>query len=1058
MRAFGQGNLIWKVSLLCLLFLLGSCGGGGGTNNDNLGPRPSISNLSRSSANIGDELVITGSNFGTSQSGSSVRLNGIDFQINSWTSSSINAVVSSGMTSGIVVVTVGGLNSESGSNAQLFIPNAPSTTPIINAISPDFGRRGQDKVTIIGSGFGSSEGTSGVYFTSNGTAVSQNAQIVKARVAVVNVGGVDVPQWTDSAVTVFVPSTAANNALVYVEVGENQSNSKPFNALAPDSSANPPSIGGIDPLNGGVGDLITITGSGFGDTPDGSVVTINGRQMEIVFWSDTSISVRIPEGAATGSIRVTVGGEFDEFVTPFEVGNKPVITGVSPNNVRIGGSITVRGSNFGFQQGEGELSVGGKTQTVADTNGSQAGWVDNEILIPALGSVTPDADGNVAVVVSNDAGLSSDPFLVKITSDLTGFADVSPTAGVQGLTQFSYSVSVVGGSGNYSYQLIPDATDQSIKGAVQNSSPFTYVYDKKGTFQGQVLITDKDTNDSVIVDVNSKVLVVGPNEPVITAMGTSDWNQFDQDAPNLFMAYDDGGEESYKQFSFGSSTWFASDRTDHIESGSKLNVYRRDLKAFGPDGATNRPLGYRYVDAGGSGSRIRLVGLNFGDNPGTLTLAKGTANEVVVDGSTGNNLDWSATAIEFDLPASTAKDLSGKIEVITAGSNAFVSIDPLICSAHKLSIQPEDGLVPNGTMQFNGRDLLPPQIPGKVGNKTYLFWVVQANYVDPFTSSPANSLVPVVTPFEVDPTSTTISFDMSRLGGNLQVEVVNPADSTESAVVTGNMITTDGTQHYFFVWTGALGSGTNQEIALSGVMSEAYAVAMGTAVVTGPTANLNASTTNGPSPLNVTFNAIGSSVGAAGEYNYTLDYGDSSPVDTWNDGTTPPNQPHVYAADGNYTATLTVERVSDSAMAQDTVLIQVGSGGGGDVNINIIGTIYLFDSVPPLGGPLPPKQPLPGKEVGIYINGSSTAAALTTSGGDGSFSFSNILIADGSIILVQATESKNGVGQWLPGSITLVDNVPDVDFTEGATFDLDDGNPGNGHGQGLNKVPPDPTP
>ena len=155
-------------------------------------------------------------------------------------------------------------------------------TPIINAISPDFGRRGQDQVTIIGSGFGSSEGTSGVYFSTD-SAVSQNAQIVKARVAVQNIGGVDVPQWTNTNIKVFVPATASSNGTVYVQVGENQSNLKPFNALTPDSSVNPPSIDNIDPLTGGVGDSINITGSGFGDTQAGSVVTLNGKQMEIVF-------------------------------------------------------------------------------------------------------------------------------------------------------------------------------------------------------------------------------------------------------------------------------------------------------------------------------------------------------------------------------------------------------------------------------------------------------------------------------------------------------------------------------------------------------------------------------------------------------------------------------------------------------------------------------------------------------------------------------------------------------------------------------------------------------
>ncbi len=1019
MRVFGLGNKIWKVSLLLLLLLLGSCGGGDEDTNDNMGPRPSISNLSRSSANIGDEVVISGSNFGNSQSGSSVRLNGIDFQINSWSASSITTVVSSGMSSGIVVVTVGNLNSESGSNAQLFIPNAPATTPIINALSPDFGRKGQDKVTIIGSGFGSSQGTSKVYFTAD-PAVSQVEGFIEANVDVQTIGGTEVPQWTNSAIKVFVPATAASNSVVFVEVGGNRSNQKAFNALKPDSSTNPPSIDNIDPLTGGVGALITISGSGFGDTQEGSTITINGKKMEVVFWSDTSISVRIPEGAASGSIRVTVGGEFDEFASPFEVGNMPVITGVSPNNVRIGASILIRGSNFGFEQGTGEVTIGGKAQDVADTNGAQAGWVNNEILIPSLGSVNADEDGNVAVVVSNSAGLSSSPFNVKITSDLTGFADVSPTAGVQGLTQFSYSVSVVGGSGSYSYQLIPDKTDPSKMGSVQSSSPFTYVYDAKGVFQGQVLITDKTTGDSVIVDVNSTVLVVGPNEPVITEMGTSDWNQFGQDAPNLFMYYDNAGEESYKVLSFGSETWYHSDRSDHIDGGNKINGFRRDLKAFSPGGPTNRPLGYRYVDAGGSGSRIRLVGLNFGSSAGNLVLASGTANEVTVDVASGNNLDWTDTAIEFDLPASTGKDLSGKILLTTAGSETFTTVDPLVCSTHKLSIQPADGLTPTGTMQLNARDLLPPQIPGKVGNKTYLLWVIQANYVDPFLATPTSGLVPVVIPFEVTPTSTTISFDMSRLSGNLPVEVVNGADPSEAAVVTGNMITTDGTQHYFYVWSGVLGSGTNQEIANSGVMSEAYAVAMGVAVNPGVTANLSGNPTSGTSPLNVTFSAAGSDSGAAGEYTYTLSYGDATPDEVWSDGIAVPNQPHVYAADGNYTATLTVERMSDNMTDNDSVLIQVGGGGGGDGFATFNGTVFLYTAVPPIGGPEPPKNPLGGVELRIK-DVTNTIVGTTTSAGDGSYSFSNVAFSDGDFFTIITTDADTGGGaNWFPGQQLIV--------------------------------------
>jgi hypothetical protein len=1013
MRAIGLERLIWKLALTCLALVLTSCGGTSTNDDDNLGNRPSISNLSRSSANIGDEIVISGASFGSTQSGSQASLNGVNFTVTAWSDNSITAVVSAGMSSGIVVVSVGNLSSESGSNAQLFIPTAPGTVPIINALSPDFGRKGQDTVTIIGTGFGSTQGTSKVYFTAD-QAVSQIEGFIEANVVVQNVGGTDVPQWTNANIKVFVPATAASSSVVFVEVGENRSNQKAFNALKPDSSVNPPSIDSIDPMTGGIGDLITIAGTGFGDTQEGSTITINGKKMDVVFWSDTSISARVPEGAASGNIRVTVGGEFDEFATLFEVGNKPVITSVSPNNVRIGSSLVVRGSNFGFQQGTGQLSVGGNAQTVADTNGAQAGWVNDEILVSALGSVTPDEDGNVAVVVTNGSGLSSNPFNVKITSDLTGFADVNPTAGVQGLTQFNYSVSVVGGSGNYSFQLIPDITNPSKKGNVQSASPFTYIYDAKGLFQGQVLITDKNSGDSVIIDVNSKVLVVGPTEPVITSMGTSDWNQFGQDGPNLFVAYDKAGEESYKLLSFGNETFFHSDRSDHIDNGNKVNGFRRDLKSFAPTGSTPRPLGYRYVDAGGTGSRISLVGLNFGSTAGTLTLASLTANEVVVDSASGNNLVWGDTEIQFDLPANAGKDMSGKILLTTFGGETFTSVDPLVCSTHKLSIQPADGLDPTGPMQFNARDLVPPQIPGKVGNKTYLLWVIQANYIDPFTGSPSSGLVPVVTPFEVSPTSTTISFDMTRLSGNLKVEVVNGADDSEAAIVTGNMISTDGTQHYFYVWSGVLGEGTNQDISNSGVMSEAYAVAMGTPIVTGVVANLVGNPTSGTSPLNVTFNINGSSSGAPGDFTYTLSYGDGTPDDVWSTGLAVPNQPHAYTADGNYTATLTVERMSDSEMGTDNVLITVGGGGGGDGFATFNGTVYLYTSVPPVGGPEPPKNPLGGVEVKIKDAGGAVLGTTTTAG-DGKYSFTNIAFSDGGLFNVITTDFEAGTGTWLPG-------------------------------------------
>ena len=50
-----------------------------------------------------------------------------------------------------------------------------------------------------------------------------------------------------------------------------------------------------------------ITGTGFGATQGGSVVTLNGAPITVSSWSDTSISLTIPSAATTGPLVVTVG-------------------------------------------------------------------------------------------------------------------------------------------------------------------------------------------------------------------------------------------------------------------------------------------------------------------------------------------------------------------------------------------------------------------------------------------------------------------------------------------------------------------------------------------------------------------------------------------------------------------------------------------------------------------------------------------------------------------------------------------------------------------------------
>jgi len=64
----------------------------------------------------------------------------------------------------------------------------------------------------------------------------------------------------------------------------------------------------IDPTSGKVGDTITINGYAFGKTKSTkSRVTINGKNVDIVSWSDKVIKVKLTEDVGSGPVIVYTG-------------------------------------------------------------------------------------------------------------------------------------------------------------------------------------------------------------------------------------------------------------------------------------------------------------------------------------------------------------------------------------------------------------------------------------------------------------------------------------------------------------------------------------------------------------------------------------------------------------------------------------------------------------------------------------------------------------------------------------------------------------------------------
>jgi uncharacterized protein (TIGR02145 family) len=77
-----------------------------------------------------------------------------------------------------------------------------------------------------------------------------------------------------------------------------------------DNNTNTPNISSINPIPAAIGDIITISGFGFGTEQGTNFVSISGaKPNEYLCWNDMEIKVKIPTNASSGKVSVTVNGE-----------------------------------------------------------------------------------------------------------------------------------------------------------------------------------------------------------------------------------------------------------------------------------------------------------------------------------------------------------------------------------------------------------------------------------------------------------------------------------------------------------------------------------------------------------------------------------------------------------------------------------------------------------------------------------------------------------------------------------------------------------------------------
>ena len=268
--------------------------------------------------------------------------------------------------------------------------------PTISSLTPTSGPVGAS-VTIAGSGFGASQGSSTVKF--NGvTAVPSS--------------------WSDTSIVTPVPAGATTGSVV-VTVSGTSSKGVTFTVI--------PKITGISPTSGPLGTLITISGTTFGASQGSSTITFNGITVTPNSWSDTSITATSPTPSAAGPepIVVTVSSHASNSVNYVVV---PTIIEVNPPAGVVGSSVTIRGNVFGNTQGTSTITFNGVSavpttwqayavQTTVPTSATSGPLVVtvngvpsnsfNFTLAPGITSLNPTSGGPGTPVTITGTGLGS---------------------------------------------------------------------------------------------------------------------------------------------------------------------------------------------------------------------------------------------------------------------------------------------------------------------------------------------------------------------------------------------------------------------------------------------------------------------------------------------------------------------------------------------------------------------------------------------------------------------------------------------------------------------------
>jgi hypothetical protein len=681
-------------------------------------PNPIVSSVSPTTGPVGTQVQVNGSGFGATQGTSLITVNRQTPAVASWSDGQIVATVPSTATSGPVQVQVATFGSNT--NIDFLVP-----PPQVISLSPSSGLAG-NSVTVTGSGFQNTQGSSTISFNGSAAAVKtwSDTQIVAT-----------VPSGTTTGpVKVTVNSVASNQDIVFATVM--------------------PVISSLSPASGPGGSQVQINGVGFGATQGSSTVTFNGQPATISSWSNTQIVANTVSYVTTGAVTVTVNGVTSNNDNIFTV-LAPQITSVSPTSGTVGTQVTINGSNFASSQsccyvyfnGTGaSVNSWGSTQVVATVpSGATTGPVsivvtgafgsnDNVIFTmpnPLVASLSPASGPVGAQVQVNGSGFGSTQGSSTVSFNganaaVTSWSDSQILATVPNSTSTGPVKVTVGGVASnkgVDYNVPPPqitgispasggvGTQVTITGSNFQAQPTTgYVY-----FNGSLATTVSWNNTQIVASISSGMTTGGVKVDVNGVYSNQD---FVFTIPNPVVAgFSPGGGPVGTSVQINGSGFGATQGSSTVTfDGTAAAVSSwsdSQIVATAPSGAPTGPIfvteagiaarstAYFNVSninvnsvsptAGPTGTQVTVSGVGFGSSQGSSTLS--------FNGTSATSIStWTDSQIVATVPSSST---TGPVKVVNSGASSNTTINFTVDNVVVTSVNP--ATAPAGTQaQING--------------------------------------------------------------------------------------------------------------------------------------------------------------------------------------------------------------------------------------------------------------------------------------------------------------------------------------------------------------------